>query len=241
MDERDDLSQEDNPYRSLLSSAELSGDVPSDSPESSGPGPFRTIWSSPRETIRRIVATDPELHVTLLICLAGIGESLNRASNRNAGDQLPLGAILALACILGPLGGLFGVWIYSHLIRISGKWIGGLGDYEEIKAAIAWASVPNVVGLVLWIPLLLITGKETFTEHAPNLVANSNLAIATLLLAIVQLALGIWSLVLLCNTIAEVQDYQSAWRGLGNLFLAGILILGPILIVGLVIVLVAMA
>ena len=231
MDERDDLSQEDNPYRSLLSSAELSGDVPSDSPESSGPGPFRTIWSSPRETIRRIVATDPELHVTLLICLAGIGESLNRASNRNAGDKLSLEVILALACILGPLGGLFGVWMYSHLIRISGKWIGGLGDYEEIKAAIAWASVPNVTGLVLWIPLLLIAGKEAFTEDAPNLVANSNLAIAAFSLAIVQLILGIWSLVLLCNTIAEVQDYESAWRGLGNLFLAGAVIVIPLIIV----------
>jgi len=233
MGERDDPSQEDNPYRQFLNPTELPGEVPSDSPESSGPGPLRTIWRSPRETIRRILATDPELHVTLLICLAGIGESLNRASNRNAGDQLSLEVILAFACILGPLGGLFGVWMYSHLIRISGKWIDGRGVYEEIKAAIAWASVPNVAGLVLWIPLLLISGEESFTKDAPNLVANSHLAIATLLLAIVQLALGIWSLVLLCNTIAEVQDYQSAWRGLGNLFLAGALLLIPLVIVAL--------
>jgi hypothetical protein len=233
MDERDDLSQDDNPYRQFLNPTELPGEVPSDFPESSGPGPFRTIWSSPRETIRRIVATDPELHVTLLICLAGIGESLDRASKNYAGDKIPFEIILAFACILGPLGGLFGVWIYSHLIRISGKWIGGLGDYEEIKAAIAWASVPNVAGLVLWIPLLLISGNESFTEDANNLVANTYLAIAVLLLAIVQLILGIWSLVLLCNTIAEVQDYESAWRGLGNLFLAGAVIVIPLVIVAL--------
>ena len=235
MDERDDPSQEDNPYRSLLSSAELPGEVPPDYPESSRPGPLRTIWRNPRETIRRIVATDPELHVTLLICLAGIGESLNRASNRNAGDKLSLEVILAFACILGPLGGLFGVWMYSHLIRFSGNWLGGRGIYEEIKAAIAWASVPNVAGLVLWIPLLLITGREAFTEDAPNLVANSQLAIAAFLIAIAQLILGIWSVVLLCNTIAEVQDYQSAWRGLGNLLLAGFVLVIPIVIVVLVV------
>ena len=32
-----------------------------------------------------------------------------------------------------------------------------------------------------------------------------------------EIVLGVWSLVLACNAIAEVQSYRSAWRGFGNI------------------------
>jgi len=230
MDDRFEVPQEDNPFRSSVDSAEDSESASSINPVGPKFDPFHTIWRSPRETIRQIVSTDPELHVTLLICLAGISESLDRASTRNAGDQLSLGAILAFACILGPLGGLFGVWMYSHLIRFSGEWIGGRGGYDEIKAAIAWASVPNVAGLVIWVALLLLLGREMFTEETPSLDGQTTSVIVFLILVLAQVALGIWSVVLLCNTIAEVQGYQSAWRGFGNVILAGLLLVVPLLI-----------
>lgn len=67
--------------------------------------PFRTIWLRPRETIRRIVAVNPDLNVLLLVCLAGIGQALDRASNRNLGDRTPMAMIICFAIVLGPLGG----------------------------------------------------------------------------------------------------------------------------------------
>ncbi len=231
MDDRFVPPQEDNPYRSFTDPEELPGGIPPASPESSGPDPLRTIWSSPRETIRRIVETDPDLHVTLLICLAGISESLDRASTRNAGDDMSLKTILILACILGPLGGLFSVWIFSHLIRFTGIWLNGHGAHDEIQSAMAWASVPNVAGLALWIALLSLLGEEMFTKKTPFLDTHPTSAWIVLAISLAQLILGIWSLVLLCNTVAEVQGYQSAWRGLGNLFLAGAAVMIPILLV----------
>jgi hypothetical protein len=38
--------------------------------------------------------------------------------------------------------------------------------------------------------------------------------------------------VLLCNTIAEVQGYRSAWQGLGNIILAGAVLILPLAIIG---------
>ena len=160
----------------------------------------------------------------LLVCLPGIGDTLNRASVGNAGDKMPMGAIIGVACLLGPLVGLLRLWISSHLIRWSGSWIGGTATREHLKTAIAWASVPEVFALLLWIPQLLLFGSDMFTEEKPRLDARPVLWIPFIAIVLLEVVLGVWTLVLLCHTIAEVQGFRSAWRGLGNIVLAGAVI-----------------
>jgi MFS family permease len=189
---------------------------------------FKTIWLSPRETIRRIVDVNPEYHVNLLIALGGIAESLDRASSKNAGDRMPLAAILGMALILGPVGALIGAWISAHLIRITGNWINGKGEDDEIKAAIGWSTVPTVVGLALWVPLLILLGQEMFTEETPSIQGNAGVAIVLVAITFGLMLLNIWSFVLLCNCVAEVQGYTSAWKGLGNIILSGLIIIVPL-------------
>src|SRR5690606_17549408 len=138
---------------------------------------YHSMWLNPRQTIRRIVGVDPQYHANLLIALAGIAESLDRASTRNLGDKIPFGIVLGSALTMGPGGALIGAWIYSHLIRIAGNWMGGRGVYYEIKAAVAWSSLPSVIALVLWVPLVMLIGKEMFTEEMPSLVGNIPLSI----------------------------------------------------------------
>jgi hypothetical protein len=201
------------------------------------PNPFGTIWVSPRETVRRIVAENPQLHVMLLTCLAGVGQALDRASMRNAGDKLPLAAIIAVACIIGPLAGLLGLWISSHLIRLTGSWIGGTGNRQHLKTAIAWSGVPAVFSLPLWIPQLLLFGSDLFTKETPRLDAYPILLIPLIAFSLTELALAIWSIVLLCHTIAEVQGFRSAWRGFSNLLLTGAIIVVPLILIIVLIVL----
>ncbi len=203
-------------------------------PESVSPEPelrpFHTIWTRPRETVRAIVEVDPRLHVVLLACLAGIGETLSRASMGNAGDELSTEAIIAIACLMGPLGGLLSLWISSFLLQWSGYMIGGIGDRVHIRTAIAWASVPAVFALPLWIVKLLLFGSTVFTEAGPRFETQPTLLIPFLGIAVVEMVLGIWSLVLACNTIAEVQGYRSAWAGLGNIFLAGFIVVVAVIV-----------
>ncbi len=191
--------------------------------------PFLSIWIRPRQTVRSVVSENPALHVHLLACLTGIGQTLDRACMRNAGDKLPLATILVSACVLGPLGGLLALWVSSHLIRWTGTWIGGTAALEHVKTAVAWASVPAVFSLLLWIPELVLMGPEMFTKETPRLDAHPVLLLPFLALMLAEMVLSGWSVVLLCHTIAEVQGYRSAWRGLGNLCLAGLVILVPLL------------
>ncbi|MBX7245594.1 MAG: YIP1 family protein [Candidatus Sumerlaeaceae bacterium] len=194
------------------------------------PSPFRTIWTSPRETIRRIVANDPEFYVIFLTCLVGIQGSLDRASARSLGDKWPVPFIIGLACTAGPVGSLLSLWLFSHLIRWTGRWLGGTAIREHIRTAIAWGYVPVVFSLPLWIPELALFGSELFTEETPRLDSQPELLISFLAFCAVEVVLGLWALVLFCNTIAEVQGFRSAWAGLGNFCLAVAVVIVPVIL-----------
>ncbi|MEM6799590.1 MAG: hypothetical protein AAF589_08750, partial [Planctomycetota bacterium] len=59
---------------------------------------------------------------------------------------------------------------------------------------------------------------------------DGDLIKATAMIAIgaAQVVIGIWALVILCKCIGEVSRF-SAWRGLGTILLAGLLIFGVML------------
>jgi hypothetical protein len=235
MQEFEEPLETSNPFASPRATSPDSVELPSEDYTDQEFHPFKTIWTSPRKTIRRIVATDPTLHVILLACLAGIGSVLDRASMRSQGDKVSVEMILGIAIFVGPLGGLFSLWMFSHLIRISGTWIGGVAPRAHLKAAMAWASVPSIAGLPLWIVSFALMGSELFTSETPLFDARVEeyplFWIPFIGIGLLEMTLGIWGIVIFCNTIAEVQGFRSAWTGLGNTILAGLLLVVPITII----------
>ena len=191
---------------------------------------FLTIWTAPRKTIREIIDADPGRYVIPLACLSGVSYALERASSQNAGDSIPVSAIIGLACLFGPIVGVLIIWVGSYLIEFSGKWIGGIAKREDLRTAIAWSTVPIIAGLPLWVPLLLVMGSDVFTQEAPRLEAYPLLIAPFLAITLVQVSLAVWSFVLLCQTIAEAQGFISSWKGLGNQIVA----FGMLFIVALV-------
>jgi hypothetical protein len=194
---------------------------------------------TPRETIRRIVGTNPRLHVIPLVCFAGICDVLDRASMKEMGDKMPLNVILWLAVIGGPLSGLLGLWIWSGLLQWTGRWIKGLGNRDHLMAAIGWASVPDVLSLPIWAIQLAIFGGDLFTSDMPRLEAQPMLWIPFLGLALVELVLGVWGIVMLCKMVAEVQGFPSAWKGFGNLMLVVLVFVAALFLIFLPIILIA--
>jgi hypothetical protein len=110
---------------------------------------------------------------------------------------------------------------------MTGRWIGGEAEPDPIRTALAWGNLPNVAGLLLWLPALALFGREMFTEATPALEAQPWLAVLYLPLGMAWFVLGLWSLVLLLKGIGEVQGF-TAWKALGNLLLAGLVIVVPV-------------
>ncbi len=194
--------------------------------------PWRTIWTQPRATVRHLVETDPDYMVLVLASLGGVAQVLDRASTRNLGDRLPLWGILLLALLVGPLGGIASLYIGAALAHWTGRWLGGVAPVAHLRTAGAWANVPNAWGLLLWVAAIALIGQEMFTRETPRLDSSPGLILLMMLISIAFIILGIWSFILLLKGVAEVQGF-SAWRALGNVLLAGAVIVVPAVLVGL--------
>ena len=197
--------------------------------------PWFSMWLHPRRTIRQIVETNPDRLVLLLAAVGGIVEALINASSDSKGDHLSLQAILLTALIGGPLMGVIGLWLGGALLRWTGGWIGGQADSRRIRATLAWANVPLVWSLLLWIPALLLFGAELFATATPILDASTMLSGLYMVFSFGIGIVSIWAFVVFLHALGEVQGF-SAWKALGNSILAGLVVLVPLLaIVGVAI------
>lgn len=185
--------------------------------------PWLAIWTRPRATIRQQVASDPEAWVLALVALAGVGQLLGDASSRSYGDHVDLPTLLVLALLAGPLLGILGAYLGGWLLRWSGRLLGGRARPVEIRAAIAWSSVPYVAAMGLWIPELLLYGEELFTEATPRLDAEPGLQALLLAFVVVEIVAALWAFVAFLKCLGEVQGF-SAWRALLNVLLPGLLV-----------------
>lgn len=186
--------------------------------------PWLTIWTAPRGTIRAILAADPKRYVLLLAAIVGVGETLSRASSRSMGDTWPVWAIFGLALTLGALGGVISLYISGAVLGWSGRLLRGHGDSEHVRSAVAWAAIPQLVALALWLPDLVLYGEEMFSTYSPRM--DSNPA-PLLIIGVIQLILSLWALFLLVKTLAEAHRF-SAWRSIGALAIPAIILFGMV-------------
>jgi hypothetical protein len=197
--------------------------------------PWVSIWLSPRVTIDRIVASNPEHMVVALAAAHGVVDVLSSASDESLADSMPMTALLGLALVIGPLAGVIGLYISSWLLRWTGRWLRGDASGEALRATIAWSGVPVVAALPLWLAAILVFGRELFTEATPRLEASSALSFGMLGFGLAWLALLVWSMVLFFGCLAEVQRF-SIWKAVGNALLAGLVLVAAIVLVVLLVV-----
>lgn len=179
--------------------------------------------------MRWVLDTDPKYMVTRIAALFGIGAVLDFASEQSLGDSRSAWEIFRFAALWGAILGVSIVYIFGALLSWTGKWIGGQANGEQARAAFAWGSVLDVWMLLLWVPYLVLFGKEPFTSDTPGMDANPSLVSG---LTLVGMTIGIWSLVVGFKCIGEAQGF-SAWRALGNAILA-VLVFGAVVIAAIV-------
>jgi len=186
--------------------------------------PWLSIWTSPRGTIRRIVDSDPKHHVIILAMLAGFAIFLGYESG---GPNDSLQAILIKCAILGPISGIFNLYIWSALVRWTGSWFGGQASSIEVRAALAWSLVPKICALVLWVPKLALFGKTLLTGALHTSIFNLSGAYPALSgFTIVETVIGIWVFVIYLKCLGEVHRF-SAWKALGASILGWLIIFLP--------------
>ena len=189
---------------------------------------FIKIWTKPTKTLTYILDKCPTKHVTLLLILAGITNSIDNAISRGTGDSMSITTVLISAVIIGGLFGWLGYYIYAWALSATGRWLKGKAINAEFRTIIAWSSVPAICSLVLLIPQLLLYGDELFKSE-PML--DTEILYYTMIgFGIIEFCIAIWSIVIMVKGIMIVQDFGIG-KSILNMFLPGLILIIPILLI----------
>lgn len=192
--------------------------------------PWLSIWTRPRATIRLILATDPRRGVFRLAALWGIAEFLTLCSREGIGDTYSIPVLLALSLCGGTILGILGILVLTAVIAPVGRWLRGRGASAEVRAALAWANVPAIWGLLLWLPRAALLGEETF-HPLPAIVQGDPAALLFYgFLQFLQVVITLWGFAITLKCLGEAHGF-SAWRAFVTLIVAGIVVILPIALI----------
>jgi len=189
--------------------------------------PWISIWTRPRATLRQILDGDPRRSVFRLAALGGIAAALKLTTAPGTGDTHAAAVILAVAVAGGALGGALFLYVFTGLVRVAGGWLGGHGETPQVMAALAWACVPSIWGLLLWLPRAALLGQETFHSVPPGIEGSPPASLFFGLLELTQTLVGFWGFLIALKCVGEAHRF-SAWRALATLVLAGLMLGVPL-------------
>ncbi|OYD06066.1 hypothetical protein CHM34_18300 [Paludifilum halophilum] len=141
-------------------------------------------------------------------------------------------ALLVFSLILGPIFGLVGWAIISGLTYWTGSWLGGTGTWKEIRTASAWAGIPFIATLIVWIPQLLLFGREMFTTAMPSLDQSFLLVLLFLFLNGIDLVLTVWYYVVFSKSLGEAHGFSS-WKGFFSIVISYLLLIAPFILLAI--------
>lgn len=190
---------------------------------------FIKLLTSPREAFKFINDYKYEKHLYILLFLAGMVRTFDRASTKNMGDNYSIWTIIAICVIFGGFFGWITYYIYSALISWTGSWMNGKGNTQSVLRVFAYAFFPSIFILILLIPQIAIYGNELFKSDNDLYSLASMESIVLYVILFVEFTLGIWSLILCVIGISEVQKL-SIGKSILNLLLPAILFVFIILV-----------
>jgi hypothetical protein len=207
-------------------------------PEGAAPAerlsPWVSIFTRTRATMRQILDENPRRLVHVLAMLGGVAEMV--------GSHLPdmppfftptLGEVIAVKIVLGALLGLAGLYVFGAAVWLTGKMIGGRGTFIDVRAATAWACVPALWAVLLWLPFLAYLGVEALNLDPQSLLDDPAGLILLVPVGIAGLGLFVWRVVIYSKCLGEAHHF-SAWHGFGAALIALVLLALPIAIMAVI-------
>lgn len=195
---------------------------------------FKKIWTSPRLVFKYLNDNRYDKYVTVLLVFAGITRTFDRASTKSMGDDMSLAAVIGFSIILGGLLGWITYYIYAAAMCWTGKWLGGIGDTKSLLRMIAHAMIPSIVALIFLIPQIVLFGNSLFQSEMD---IYSNGIVATIIFfvtVLIEITLGIWTVVIFVIGISEVQQL-SIGRSILNMLLPALIIVFPIMLIAFIV------
>ena len=179
-----------------------------------GLNPWISMWTNPRATIRAIVNINPKFGVFYLALIYALKSNLFFSNYWSLGLSFPFYAIFLASVLLAPLFGMIWVYFAGWVLYFTGEWLGGKAPMAHLRAAVAWSKIPSFVSILMWLVLLIANAEITFIHVGSGP--------SSVFMSLISLILGIWSLVLLVQSVREVQGF-SAGRSFINVMISWVI------------------
>lgn len=196
-----------------------------------GMNPWLSIWVEPRKTIRAIINTDSKFGFYVLSFVYGLPMAFNLAQSFYLISSVPLWAIIIGALVVCTFLGMIGISVSAWLLQFTGRWINGKGSFQNVRAAVAWSNVPNIVTILMWVALIGIFGGQVFAPEFTETHFFGFQAGAVFIIFLIQSIVSVWGFILLLHTLGEVQGF-SAWKALLNVIIPVVIIVAIWLLLG---------
>lgn len=191
--------------------------------------PWFSIWAMPRATMRQILDTNPRRMVHFLAILGAMAGTLRAHIPDLPFLHLTLGTILICKVVASIVLGFIFLYIISGLTWMTGRWLGGTGTFVNVRAAIAWANVPNIWGALLWLPMLSYLGTEALNLDPASLLGDPAGLMLLIPIGLMEFALFVWWVVVFMKCLGEAHRF-SAWHAFGASLIAIIIFAIPMAI-----------
>jgi hypothetical protein len=123
----------------------------------------KQVWRvhfAPSEQLRERLRTDPRRWVLAIAALQGIGLSVHAGRWRES-NFVGAFALASLALIaFTPFLGVVLLYVKGASASLAGRLFGGRASDAELRAAVAWGSVPLLLPLTLSLPLELLLWRH---------------------------------------------------------------------------------
>lgn len=193
--------------------------------------PWLSIWTEPRKTIRSIVASNPKFGFLLLSAVYGLPLAFNLVQSFALSAVIPLWAIIIGSLVVCTFLGVIGISIAAWLLQITGRLLGGKGNFMTIRAAVAWSNVPNFVTVAMWIVLLGMFGGQVFNRDFSEMHFVGYQAGTLFLVMLIETIVSVWGFIILLNALAEVQGF-SIWKALLNVIIPFVAVVAILWVIG---------
>ncbi len=191
---------------------------------------FLGIWTSPRKIFKYINDNKYDKYTLILIVLVGISGVMENVISSDSGDFMSFLGLLGLFLILGAVAGALLMYIYAALVSWSGQFLQGKGDTNSLLRILAYANIPSVVSLILVIPQIIAYGVAIFKGEGDIFGTSIFLNIIWSIAAILQIVLGILSIVFSIIGVSEVQKV-SIFQAIINLLLPSFILFVPFVLI----------
>ncbi len=186
--------------------------------------PWIKMWTSPKPTIRAIVTYNSRYRFLILCLINGLPTLMQNAQAMSLGTSYNLVSIILGCLFLSLFAGMILITVSSGLLFMTGKWIGGAASFLQIRCAVSWSNITNLVSVFMWVSLVAVFQQELFTDLFETASFTQKESMLLTGIFLIQTVMSIWSLVILVQSLAEVQGFSSGKSILNILVSVGLIV-----------------